>query len=496
MATKKAGRRPPKSAAPRPAAFKAAKTKPAAKKSIRIDAAAQLRAGLARHGFPRPPGPGLGFSPADDALFERGYPNLKILDDTPLEPKAAHDLAERALDAIDPVLRVRVPRALAAPYLRGYRVGPLLFVDRNHPPENESRRARRSEAIRSGDPITVSLLEATLREQVVGMGKDTYVQWRLAEVLHLYEHFVGSEAVARAVTDHLVQVGTDLSSWGFAGDPQRTNAAPHSLAMALPWILRRVAPTLATELRGRLGRVKPRAEGTIDPRPYFSLLSVLAQPSAPLSEDLEALAVRLGLAHEQAEPVRRAYERQPKNLVLGPGRLVWLLGSDLLAGPISVTGALPLPLLDSVAPLRDPGVVRFAAHLATSRAAAQEVAKWLTEHADYARPILETLAALDDPREKKFAARALELLGGAPLPSAPASAQELEREIAQIFSTLGGQLRAGGDREVLMQHIRDAHEAYTEARASVGDPTPDAYFTHRFGDFGLGQWAMLAVDAI
>lgn len=40
------------------------------------------------------------------------------------------------------------------------------------------------------------------------------------------------------------------------------------------------------------------------------------------------------------------------------------------------------------------------------------------------------------------------------------------------------------------------YDAYAEARLAAGDPIPEAYFTHRFGDFGLDKWAMLAVDVI
>lgn len=44
--------------------------------------------------------------------------------------------------------------------------------------------------------------------------------------------------------------------------------------------------------------------------------------------------------------------------------------------------------------------------------------------------------------------------------------------------------------------IRDAYDSYVEVQAASGHPTPEAYFTHRFDDFGLGEHAMLAVDAI
>jgi hypothetical protein len=251
------------------------------------------------------------------------------------------------------------------------------------------------------------------------------------------------------------------------------------------------------ELRAQLAKVKAKKQGAIDPIPYFALLDAIAHPEREaLPPPIAVLAVPLALAHGHVGPLQEALAKQPRHMLSMPGRFVWLLGSRFLAGKLALTGMPPLPLLDSLAPLKDPGVVRAMAHLGAGRAAANAVAAWLAEHAGYARPVLETLAALDDPKEAKVAQKALDLLGGA-APAAPAqSERELEAEIAAIFSRLGDALRRSNDREAMIAHIREAHEAYTEARAAVGDPTPDAYFTHRFGDFGLGKWAMLAVDAI
>ena len=469
-------------------------TKKAATTRRRVDPVTRVTEALAPFGFPRGPGPGLGWSREDDALFERGYPHLRILTDEPV-PSAA-SVAEKALDAIDPVLRIRVPRALATPYLRGYRVGPLLFVDSNHPPENAERRAQRQAAIRSDAPITTQLLEETLRERVIGMG-DTYGRWRTAEVLHLYEHFIGSEAVARAVTEHLMRAATDLSTWGFAGeDPGRLNAAPHHLALALPWVLRRVPAAVATELRDRLATARPIKKGAVSPESYFALLHAIARPDEPRAPSLHSLGIPLAFAHDRAEPLTEALAKQPRHLLSTPGRWVWLLGSRILAEPLTIGGVMLPPLVDSLAPLKDPGVVRLVARIGSQRAGAKAAGEWLSAHRDYTRPVLEALAALDDPKESAAASKALALLAGAPAPTPPATEEDLEREITAIFARLGDALRRSADRDAEARHIREAYEAYTEARAAMGDPTPEAYFTHRFGDFGLGQWAMTAVDVI
>jgi len=82
-----------------------------------------IRSTLAPFGFPHPPGKGLGFTPEDDALFERGYPHLRILTDEKVDAKKAESIALKALDALDPVLRLHVPRTVARQFLLGYQAG-------------------------------------------------------------------------------------------------------------------------------------------------------------------------------------------------------------------------------------------------------------------------------------------------------------------------------------------------------------------------------------
>ncbi len=450
---------------------------------------------LARFGFPTPPGPGACFTSEGDALFARGYPHLRIVTDEPCSNAEAQ--AEKALDAIDPVLRIRVPRALAEPYLRGYRVGPGLFVGPNARPENAQRRVERAEAIRAAVPIDRALLTATLEASIVGMGRDTYGRWRLPEVLYLYEHFIGSADVARALTDVLVSLANELSPWGFAGEDEcRLNAPAHALALALPWILRRVPVSLANELRAKLAALAPKKKGKTNPVAYFALLRAISTPSAPLGEHVSTIELALAFAHDRPEPVTAALARQPRHVFSDTGRIVWLLGGAPLAGALAFQGLMVVPLLDRVSLLRDPGVVRLVAHIAAQRAGAKAASVWLNEHADHARPILEALARCGDAKEEKAANAALALLGGAKPAEAPSTPDELEAEIAKIFARLGERVRGTHDVEAQKQHIREAYEGYTEARSAAGDPIPEAYFTHRFGDFGVGQWAMLAVDTI
>lgn len=281
---------------------KASKTSKTSKTKTTKSRKADIRAVLAEFGFPSGPGKDLCFTAEGAALFERGYPELRIVTEEAVSADRAFELAEKALDAIDPCFRIRVPAAIARSFLLGYRVGPLLFVDANHSHENAKLRVERANLMRSDRQIDQTLLNETLEEHGFGMG-DTYSNWRWPKVLYLYEHFIGSEKVARSVLKFLLLAANETKRWGFAGeDPYRTNAAAHHIALA--------------------------------------------------------------------------------------------------------------------------------------------------------------------------------------------------REIAAIFKALGERLRKAANREAEVEAIRDAYEAYAEARSAAGDPIPEAYFTHRFGDFGLGKWAMLAADSI
>jgi hypothetical protein len=154
--------------------------------------------------------------------------------------------------------------------------------------------------------------------------------------------------------------------------------------------------------------------------------------------------------------------------------------------------------MEQLSIFRDPGVVRVVAHVSTQRKGVAPAGAFLREHAAYVRPILEALRSVDDPKEQKAVAAALALLDGAEAPKAPKqlTSAQVEAEIARIFEALGVTLRSAPDDAARGDAIRDAYASYAEARAAGGIVLPEAYFTHRFGDFGLGAYAMLAVDAI
>jgi hypothetical protein len=460
-----------------------------------------IRVELAEFGFPTGPGRGLCFTPEGADLFERGYPELRLLTDEPIDAQRAFELAEKALDAIDPCFRIEVPRAIARLFLLGYRVGPLLFVDNNHRSENAQLRIERATLMKSDRIIDQKLLDETLVTHGFGMG-DTYAQWRWPKVLYFYEAFIGTEKVTRSVAKFLLLAAKELKKWGFAGeDPYRTNATAHYIALTLPWLLRRVEPIVASEIRAQLSKVPPPEKmPPQSPHAFVAMLHWIANPSRNIHKALEFLEFPLALRRDDAEFVVQA-STNPNILFWNFARVCWLMGTSLLAEDISIGGQDFPRIVDKLALFRDPGVVRIMAKIATQRAGKKSAGDWLEKHADYARPILEKLATLENEKESKAARTALDLIEAVekkgPIADAtPIDEDALEKEIEAIFKKLGQRLRAAANRDAEVAAIRDAYEAYAEARSAAGDPIPEAYFTHRFGDFGVGKWAMLAVDVI
>jgi predicted DNA-binding WGR domain protein len=457
-------------------------------------APADVRSVLAPFGFPHAAGAGLCFDPEGDALYARGYPHLRLLTDEVTPTNKIESIIENALEAIDPFFRIAMPRDVARSFLLGYRVGCLLFVDEYTPQrvQNAKLRVERLELMRSDRAIDVALLADTLDAHAWGMGTDTYARWRWPKVLYLYECFLGTEPVARAVVDHLVRSANDFPRWGFAGtDPNRANSVHHYIAAALAWLFVRLSPDVVVSLRERLAREcpPPSNAGPTEPRNFLALIEWLARDDGapPPGLGLEAIDGR-GLDAALANPYVAMWEI---------GRVAWLRGTSSLGGPLGVSGYDLPRMIDAIAPLRDPAIVRVVARIATQRAGRKAAGDWLRAHADYARPIVTALAAVDDPKEQKAASEALALLGAKTIAEPkPLTDDEVEAEIARVFGALAEKLHATTDEAAHIAAIKDAHEAYTEIRAAAGDPIPEAYFTHRFVDFGLADWGMLAADHI
>ena len=125
-----------------------------------------------------------------------------------------------------------LPRHVGARFVHGYLVGSAYRFTPRGPESIPERVEARAKALTVTRDLTAQDLEEFLTKSCP-MADETY-GWRLAEVLHVFEGFLGTEPVARAVVSHLLRALSDPELWGFGGhDPQRRNASGHHLALEI-----------------------------------------------------------------------------------------------------------------------------------------------------------------------------------------------------------------------------------------------------------------------
>ncbi|HVY49094.1 MAG TPA: WGR domain-containing protein, partial [Minicystis sp.] len=230
-----------------------------------------------------------GWTEEIDALFARGFPYLRELTDAVVSPKEAAREAKKGCQAIDPYFPVRLPRDVAARYLRGYAF---------HPFEEVEAQARAIDADRAIDGAYLREILATKFAPAPDKRRETYV-FRIQEVLFLFEAFLGTEEVVAAAVEHLVRARVHPDAWtpdgsAFFVDHSNSNAA--RLVAPLGWLRLRLDPArwqaLVAPLRGSNARL-----------PEFSArLAALVDDAAPARQDEIAIAMQ----RRDAAPLRRS----------------------------------------------------------------------------------------------------------------------------------------------------------------------------------------------
>jgi predicted DNA-binding WGR domain protein len=456
------------------------------------------------------------FLAADDVLFARGFPAMHVLSEEPVTVKKASALAREALDAIDPVLPVIVPRDVLRRFVKGYLVGrhwgygPKVTVL-----ELPDRVAQREAALASDAEVEVADLDAFLAAHCpaakqwktaidgkpVNVIEDETYGWRLAEMIHAFEVLLGdTELVARKLQAALLRAHGDPDAWGSWGrDRYCHNASAHHLAFALASLRPRLAPATWCELVG------PMRDLASERLLVFSdLLACLAddgrKPVSPFYET--PLAIRRG----DVAGIRAAMAASEPGL--WSSEVPWLLGGAAFEGlPLGAAKKLPawrqVRLLDEVGRLALPELVPHVVTLLESRAARAEAAAWLAAHADFARPELErAVGAAPDAAARERLRAGFDAIGGKQTkPSRALSEDELDKELAALFDGLEAKLVAcRGNRKKERAVMERTFEAYCEARAAAGEVLPEAYFGHELIDWSpkdaaaAERWVKLAAD--
>ncbi len=428
------------------------------------------------------------FTPEQDALLAKGWPELRILTDEPVTPKKASSEALKALWAVDPYFGVEIPRAIARLYLRGYADWPA-FIERKG---------------KDDGPVDRALLDAVMEKRMPPSktkkeGGETYA-FRLAEVVYLFEAFLGTEVVVSALAGHMGGALTNLSWWEPKNiDNQAIEVS--RLAQILGWLRLRMDAARFDEI------VRPLTEPQAKLPFYSSLLGLLADPTSPLSAartDIPGWASKAFATQRRDAAWLETFARDNKTRFPEATQVIAVVGADVLfRGDTAKLAQLPkweqLQVIRELGTLREPGAARTIAGLLTSRSTASEAKEWVLEHRDWLEE--EALAVLDE-KDPAAAAAIRATLEGKEAPP-PKSKKELERELRTLLAGVEAKLvaahgNAAAERAILDETFR----GYCQIRAAQGEMMPEAFFTHLLGDrkwkadrATLERWMNVAVEA-
>lgn len=373
-----------------------------------------------------------------DALLEKGWPWIRTLTDEPVTPAKATSEAVKGLNAIDPYFPAAIPRETARRYVRGYRF--KSFSD------------DLKERVAADDgPVDLALLEWVLEEKwgpskTIPYGMETY-NFRMAEMVFLFEAFLGTEVVANALVDHLVRARDNPDWWGTFLDHH--HQAARRLAPIVGWLRFRMTDAawkeLVAPLRGSSSKKLPT---------YCLMLNELA------NDDVETTHLWFMLQRKDAKSAKTYNDAHPQAWNYDPQYFFLVGAEELETIDLKALKKLPkwlqLRLIDELGSIRGPGAERLVRALVESRAASKQATAWL-------------------------AARGIDVGDAKPPPKA--SKKELERQVLAIFEQIETQLAAQkGDVNKELEVLQAAFASYTELRAALDEVIPEAYFTHHFAD--------------
>jgi hypothetical protein len=343
---------------------------------------------------------GATFDPLYDRLFALGYPHFALLCDEELTPQA---LLERAPDALYGTKGVAPwgpwPRALARGVTRAFLDLPKAFVNDKGTLSEHAEQTLLDEA-----PIEL--------DEAKGMFARLLSSWHSAPV---YLH------VPRLLEAQLGELATIALAEAVLALPDESLRSPQTgrfdLCVDFGLSLLRTQPATREELARSFRRRLQQLGTEFDP---------------------QSCAQGLDLAVNGREAIERAHPRGlgyfglgkldvPRDLALASFRArgdFWPTNQDIDARRPFLAGSEALlqecewipafakgsahgfdRMAETYGHLRDPNTVALMLELAQKKASKKPATAWLTEHADFARPVLEQLAASPNERAALAAAR-------------------------------------------------------------------------------------------
>lgn len=423
---------------------------------------------------------GFAFTPELDALWARGFPELFVLTEPVGNDKADKKLVQKALDDIDPVLPVFVSRRAAGRFLHAYAVGKTWTWSNaaRGPVYDDEKVQQVAAALTSDQPVDLSVLERILANSLPH-GPETY-PWRVQQAVWLAEALLGTEPVVQLLVRELARVSADHALWGFRGDPGRTNNHANHLTAGLAVMGLRMERARFVEL------IEPLRDVTATP------LEAHASIVRALFDDAHAppAAMSVDFALGRRDPAPLAALAQDGHFPWWRIASVYVLGPEWLA---EVDGRSlkrqakwqQLRLVDELGTVAHEEVARVMAWLATGASARKGAVAWLLRHADLARPALVRMTQTKG--EQEVGALALACLDTGEWPAGKVKKlgeKALNAALNELFAALPARMQAcGGDEALERETMTQAFDTYCELRSAVGDPTPEAYFSHNLDCF-------------
>lgn len=421
-----------------------------------------------------------GFTKEHDALLARGWPELRILTDEPVTPKKAASEAIKGIWAVDPYFQVGIPREIARRYLRIYgaqKTGVTL-----------------ESAAEDPGGIDRAWLDVVMERRMAPSstlegGGETYA-FRLAEVVYLFEAFLGTEVVVAAIAKHMLGALKHPEWWGKFPDNEAEEVP--RLAWILGWLRLRMDAARFDELVAPLGKPERRLPV------YSSLLHLLTDRGSPLSPGYGDVFA----AQRRDAAWIAASDCEDWPSFSFPTQTITVGGADLLfRGDSAKLTRLPkweqLRILREIGSLRHPGAARAIGALLVSRSTGAQAKAWVSEKREWLER--EALPVLDEKDAASSAAIRATLEGKEPPPRK--SKKDLERELRKAVDDVEPSLVAAkGDAKAERAVLEQTFRTYCEIRAALGEIMPDADFTHTIGErkwkakrAQLVRWMDLAV---
>lgn len=416
MPSKSQSKSTAKSKRPQPARSAATRAFPKGKLLPQCDPT--LRNALAREHWPR----GIGFTQEHSVLMGRGWPQLRVLVDG--EPRDRPDvLADKVMDAIDPVVPIYWPREAAKRYICKYA------------------------GLETPTEITTAVVDRALDQAIGSLG----YAFHPTDALLLAECFLGAEVVAERIVARLERFTK----------PEWADDNPNSLSIIvvslLEPLLLRVAYEPAIALVARLRAIAPSARKGL-PAVRLRWLLDSHVPDAAELEDGEFLynvPVQISDRKALAKYLEHAYS----DWLLNPQHL-FVAGAGIVDEQRHIAKLKRMPawrqkwVCEVFGIIQHPVIARMMKALEGSRGAGGLPEAWLAAHEDGAQPVPATRTDVLSRRELDAGVKSL-----------------FEKLVNGIEAVRGDPAK---EQPLWVKAVTDL----IELRAAAGDPTPEAQVGH------------------